>query len=243
MSDNTNGALSNGTEITWLGHAAFRITSGDGTAILTDPFLTGNPSTPAGEQSQDRVDIIVPSHGHGDNFADTADIAKRSGATVVCIFELSQWLAKQGVENVVGMNIGGTVDVKGIQITMTPAWHSSSIADGDSLVPGGTACGFVIQLADGFTIYFSGDTGVFLDMQLIAKLHHLDLAILSIGDHFTMGPRGAAEAIRLLSIKKVIPMHYGTFPMLTGTPEKLREETSDISGLEIYAIKPGETLR
>jgi L-ascorbate metabolism protein UlaG (beta-lactamase superfamily) len=235
-------ALDNGVEITWLGHAAFRIKTPDGAVIFTDPFLSGNPSAPGGAESHERADIILPSHGHGDNLGDTAELARRTGATVLCIYEIAQWLGKQGVENVVGMNIGGTVDVKNVQVTMVQAWHSSSIADGDTLLPGGTACGFVLQLANGYTIYFSGDTGVFLDMQLFGKLFSPDLAILSIGDHFTMGPRGAAEAIRLLGAKNVIPMHYGTFPMLTGTPEKLREETRDIAGLNIYAIAPGETL-
>ena len=235
--------LDNGVEITWLGHAAFRIKSPQGKIILTDPFLADNPSTPEAEKHPERVDIILPSHGHGDNFADTVDIASRTGATVVCIFEISQFLQKKGVERVVGMNIGGTTQVEGISISMTPAWHSSSIADGDSTIPGGTACGFVIGLENGYTIYFSGDTGVFLDMQLIGKLLSPDLAILSIGDHFTMGPKGAAEAIRLLGVRAVIPMHFGTFPVLTGTPELLREETRDIPGLTIHALTPGETLR
>ena len=234
--------LDNGLEIMWLGHAAFRITSSSGKVILTDPFLTDNPSTPTEEKNQKRVDIVLPSHGHGDNFADTVDIAKQTGATVVAIFEIAQYLQKQGLENVIGMNIGGTVDVQGIRVTMTPAWHSSSIMDGDQMLPGGTACGFAIRLEDGYTIYFSGDTGVFLDMQLIGKLLHPDLAILSIGDHFTMGPEGAAEAIRLLGVKKVIPMHYGTFPMLTGTPEELRHAAADISDLEILDVRPGQTI-
>lgn len=235
--------LAQRTEITWLGHATFRIKSPEGKVILTDPFVTENPKTPAGMKEQTGVDIILPSHGHSDNFSDTVNIAKTTGATVVCIFEIAQWLQKQGVENVVGMNIGGTVEIEGIQVTMTKAWHSSSIQDGETSLPAGTACGFVMKMENGYTVYFSGDTAVFLDMQLIAKLLRPDLAILSIGDHFTMGPRGAAEAIRLLAVKEVVPMHYGTFPMLTGTPEQLRQETAGIDGLRIHTPAPGETLR
>ena len=236
-------SLDNGVEITWLGHAAFRIKSPNGTIILTDPFHADNPATPESEKTQSRADLILPSHGHGDNFADTLDIARRTGATVACIFEIAQFLGRKGLEKVVGMNIGGTVDFEGIAVTMTKAWHSSSIVDGDSVLPGGTACGFVIRLENGFTIYFSGDTDVFLDMQLIAKLFKPDLAILFIGDHFTMGPKGAAEAIRLLGVRQVIPMHYGTFPILTGTPEALRNEARDIPDLVIHDLKPGKTLR
>lgn len=235
-------ALDNGVEITWLGHGAVRVKTPDGKIILVDPFISGNPSTPEHERIQDRADVILVSHGHGDNLGETVEIAKRTGAKAFCIFEIAQWLQKKGVSNVVGMNIGGTADADGIKITMTPAWHSSSIADGDSLLPGGTACGFVVRLSNGFTIYFSGDTGVFLDMQLIGKLLEPDLAVLSIGDHFTMGPKGAAEAVRLLGVKQVIPVHYGTFPALTGSPDALREETLDIDGLQIHALKPGETL-
>ncbi|HEV3311313.1 MAG TPA: metal-dependent hydrolase [Chloroflexota bacterium] len=236
-------AINHNIEILWLGHAAFRITSPNGTVILTDPFHTGNPATPVEHRVQENVNLILPSHGHGDNFADTMDIANRTGATTACIYEIGQYLERQGVKNVISMNIGGTIAFKDLHVTMTPAWHSSSIADGDQLLPGGTACGFVITFGDGYTIYFSGDTAAFLDMQLIAKLRKPDLAILSIGDHFTMGPKGAAEAIRMLGVKSVIPMHYGTFPMLTGTPEQLRVEASDIDGLEIHVLEPGESLR
>lgn len=235
-------ALNNGVEITCLGHAAFRLKSPKGKVILTDPFLSSNPRTPENQKTQDRVDIILPSHGHGDNLGDTVAIAKQTGATVLCIFEIAQWLQKQGVENVVGMNIGGTAEFEGIHVTMTMAWHSSSIQDGENLLPGGTACGFVIEFENGFTVYFSGDTAVFLDMQLLAKLLHPDLAILCIGDHFTMGPRGAAEAIRLLGVKQVIPMHYGTFPVLTGTPDELRQAASDVEGLLVHDLEPGQTL-
>ena len=142
------------------------------------------------------------------------------------------------------MNFSGSVEVDGITITMVPAWHSTTIEDADGdLIAAGAACGFVIRFEDGYTLYFSGDTGVFLDMQLIGKLYKPDIAILPIGDLFTMGPREAAEAIRLIGVKQVVPMHYGTFPILTGTPDALRQQTADIPGLEIHAIQPGETLR
>jgi L-ascorbate metabolism protein UlaG (beta-lactamase superfamily) len=237
-------ALPHGMEITWLGHATFRIKSSQGKLILTDPFISGNPATPEHLKDVRETNIILPSHGHSDNFADTERIAKESGATVVCIFEVSQYLGRHGVENVIGMNFGGTVEVDGITVTMVPAWHSTTIQEEDgSVIAAGMACGFVIRFEDGFTLYFSGDTGVFLDMQLIGKLYKPDLAILPIGDLFTMGPREAAEAIRLIGVKEVVPMHYGTFPMLTGTPDALLQETGDIQGLQIHAIQPGETLR
>jgi L-ascorbate metabolism protein UlaG (beta-lactamase superfamily) len=235
-------ALNNGVEITWLGHAAFRIKSPSGKIILTDPFVAENPATPANMKNVGHVDVILPSHAHSDNFGDTVSIAKATGATVVAIFEIAQWVGQQGVKNTVGMNIGGTADVQGIKITMTPAWHSSSIYDNGRLLPGGTAVGYVIELENGFTIYFAGDTAIFMDMQLIGKLYEPDLAILPIGDHFTMGPKAAAEAIRLLGVKQVIPMHYGTFPVLTGTPEQLQQEAHDIEGLHIYTLNPGDTL-
>lgn len=235
--------LDNGIEITWLGHAAFRFRSPEGKIVLTDPFLSGSPTAPEDQKSQSQVNVILPSHGHGDNLGDTVEIARKTNATVVCIYEIAQWLGQKGIQKVVGMNMGGTAEVEGVQITMVPAWHSSSIVDGDETLPGGTACGFVLRFSNSYTLYFSGDTAVFLDMQLIGKLYNPDLAILSIGDHFTMGPLAAAEAIRLLNVKKVIPMHYGTFPMLTGTPEGLREHARDIAGIEIVELKPGETLR
>jgi L-ascorbate metabolism protein UlaG (beta-lactamase superfamily) len=236
-------ASRDGVEITWLGHAAFRIRSPEGTVILTDPFLNGNPSTPEEERKQTQADIILVSHGHADNLGDVVEIARETKAQVPCIFEIAQWLGTKRIETAQGMNIGGTVEIADTRITMVQAWHSSSIQDGDSLLPGGTACGFVIRFASGYTIYFSGDTGVFLDMKLIAKLLKPDLAILSIGDHFTMGPEGAAEAIRLLGVREVVPMHYGTFPMLTGTPAALRNAAADVDGLQVHELQPGDTLR
>ncbi len=236
-------ALNDGAAITWLGHACFRITSQEGKVILTDPFLVENPATPSDMKTQERVDLILPSHGHSDNFADTVDIAKSTDAKVACIFEVAQWLGKQGVQNVVAMNFGGSAEVDGIRVTMVPAWHSSTLQDANGdLIAGGMACGFIIRLEDGFTIYFSGDTGVFLDMQLIGRLYQPQIAILPIGDLFTMGPMEASEAIRLLGVKRVIPMHYGTFPILTGTPAELRERTADVDGLEIVDLEPGNSV-
>jgi L-ascorbate metabolism protein UlaG (beta-lactamase superfamily) len=228
-----------GAQITWLGHAAFRIRSPRGKVIYVDPWLD-NPKCPEGEKSVEQADVVLVTHGHFDHLGNAVDIAKKTSAKVVCNFEISVWLGSQGLESAVGMNKGGTVDLDGIRVTMVHAEHSSGISDGDRIVDGGTAGGFVVELEDGLKLYHAGDTTVFGDMRLIGELYGPELALLPIGGFYTMGPREAATAVRLLGVKRVIPMHYGTFPVLAGTPEELRELLRGHQA-EIVVLQPGET--
>lgn len=228
--------------ITWLGHATTKIETPSGKTILIDPFLTDNPATPENMKVIDNVDLMLITHGHSDHIADAVPIAQRTGCQVIAILEICSYLGSKGVTNCIGMNMGGTVRWEGLEITLVQAVHSSSIADGDHAVQGGEPGGFVIRLENGFVIYQAGDTAVFEGMSLIGRLYEPDVAILPIGDHFTMGPHQAAEAIRLLGVDAVIPIHWGTWPLLTGTPDALKERTRGITGLRILALKPGESV-
>jgi len=229
-------------KVTWLGHATFRITTPSGQVILIDPFVEANPKCPEALKKFSRIDTILITHGHGDHMADAISLAKQFKPQVIGMIELCGWLASKGVANTSGMNKGGTLKAGEIEVTMVHAVHSSGIQDGDQMIYGGEAGGLIVRLPGGLVIYHAGDTAVFSDMKLIGELYAPDLALLPIGDHYTMGPREAALAIRLLGVRHVVPMHYGTWPVLTGTPEALRELTKDIAGLEIHALKPGETL-
>ncbi len=234
--------LPDGMKITWLGHATFIVQGPDGKRYLIDPFVDSNPACPDDLKDVGKLDAILVTHGHGDHIADLVKIAKGSGAPVVCIVEIGAWLATQGVENVVAMNKGGSTQVAGITVHMTQAVHSGGINLTDEVINGGDPAGLVLEFSNGFKLYHAGDTAVFGDMALIAKLLAPDWAMLPIGDFYTMGPRSAAEAIRLLGVKTVIPMHYGTFPVLTGTPKELVDEASDVPGLEIVEIEPGDSI-
>jgi L-ascorbate metabolism protein UlaG (beta-lactamase superfamily) len=223
-------------ELTWLGHASFRLDAG-GKRIYIDPFLNGNPKCPESEQTPERVDVIALTHGHGDHVGDTVDLAKKHGATVIAPVELADKLGSQGIENVKDPNKGGTAEVDGVRFTLTHAQHSSSDNDGNYT---GEPCGIVVR-AEGKTIYFAGDTNVFGDMEtVIARLYKPDVAVLPIGDHYTMGPEEAALAVELLGVKRVVPCHWGTFPALTGTPDALAEKVG--SGVTVERIDPGDTV-
>jgi len=233
--------LPDGVELTWYGHATFLLQTPGGKRVLFDPWFDGNPACPDGADPGD-VDIMLLSHGHDDHIASAVPIANaKHPDTVIAIVELCAYLSGQGVENLSPGNKGGTQDVGGIKVTFVHADHSSSTVD-DSGRPIylGEPCGLMVELESGSTIYFAGDTAVFGDMQLLGELYRPDVAMLPIGDHFTMGPREAAKAIELLGVKTVVPMHYGTFPLLTGTPEKLRELCG--SELEILTAEPGGTV-
>ena len=229
-------------EITFCGHAAFAIKTPGGKHILIDPFLNGNPACPERLKQPNHVDAIFVTHGHGDHLGDTVTLAKKFDATVVAMVELAGWIGRQGVRNVVGINKGGSTVIAGVKATLTHALHSSGVQDGDATIYVGEPAGFVLAFGDSVKIYHAGDTGVFYDMKIIGDLYKPDVACLPIGDFYTMGPEQAAYAIRLLGVTAVIPMHYATFPVLTGTPQKLRELTKDVAGLEIVDVKPGETL-
>ena len=206
--------------------------------MLLDPWYTGNPSFPASARPT-TADLILISHGHSDHITDAAAMARQTGATVVGIWEVTSWLSTKGVQNVEAMNKGGTITSKGLRITMTDARHSSSF-DENGIVYLGEPAGFVVTLENGQVIYYAGDTALFGDMKIIGELYSPDIAFLPIGDRFTMGPDTAALAARWLGVKQVVPMHYGTFPLLTGTPEQLDKNLVG-SGIEVLTLKPGET--
>jgi L-ascorbate metabolism protein UlaG (beta-lactamase superfamily) len=226
--------------IQWLGHSTFVLTTPGGKRIVTDPWLENNPLCPPDKKKIDKADVILLSHGHFDHTGDIVNVARATGATILAVFELSLWLERKGLQNVTGMGIGGTVKVAGLEITMVPAVHTSSIVENDTTVYLGLAAGFVVKTEDGRSFYFAGDTALFGDMRLIAELYKPEIAFLPIGDHFTMGPDAAAVAARLLGVRQVVPMHYGTFPVLTGRPEDLKRLV-DPHGIDVLVLKPGET--
>ena len=226
--------------ITWLGHSSFRLRTPGGVEILFDPWYTGNPRFPERARPA-KADLILVSHGHSDHITDAAAMAKSTGATVVGIWEVTSWLGSKGVQNLEPMNKGGTIEVKGLRVTMTEALHSSSFDD-NGIVYLGEPAGFVVRLENGQSFYFAGDTALFSDMKVIGELYKPDIAFLPIGDRFTMGPDTAAMAARWLGVKQVVPMHYGTFPLLTGTPAKLKEHLAG-SSIQVLELKPGETAQ
>jgi L-ascorbate metabolism protein UlaG (beta-lactamase superfamily) len=224
--------------ITWLGHASFSLRTPGGKIILFDPWYTGNPSFPEGKKPT-KADVILISHGHSDHITDAAATAKATSATVVGIWEVTSWLGSKGVQNLEPMNKGGTVEVKGLRVTMTEACHSSSFEE-NGIVYLGEPAGFIVRLENGQTIYFAGDTSLFGDMKMLAELYKPDIAFLPIGDRFTMGPDTAAIAAKWLGVRQVVPMHWGTFPLLTGTTEQLKKYL-DGTGIQVLELKPGET--
>jgi len=219
-------------KVRFLGHAAFLIEGSR--KILIDPFLSGNPQA-AVKPEEVEADLILVTHAHGDHIGDAVDIAKRTGARIVAMYDVANYIAEKGNVEVIGMNYGPT-EVEGVGIVQVPAWHSSS--DGKYSI--GNASGFIVKL-DGKTIYHAGDTFVFLDMGLFSELYGpIDLALLPIGGHFTMGPREAAKAVELLKPRKVVPMHYNTWPPISADPEEFKRLVGDKA--EVVILKPGESL-
>ncbi|MGB7133961.1 MAG: metal-dependent hydrolase [Acidobacteriaceae bacterium] len=232
-----------GTRITWLGHATVLIVTAKGTVILIDPFLEHNPKFPKGYKLPDKIDLLLLTHGHMDHIADAVPVAQKHGPAVLGMVELIDWLQSKGLpqDKAIGMNIGGSHRHADVTITLTEARHSSGISDGGKIVYAGEPTGMVIAIDNGPVLYHAGDTAAFSDMQLIRELHHPDLAMLPIGDHYTMGPKGAAIAAKFLGAKSILPIHFGTFPVLTGTPAALEKELAG-SGMEVLHTDPGKTL-
>lgn len=228
-----------GVKLTWLGHSTFRIETPGGKTIYIDPWIMGNPMCPEAEKKVKKADILLCTHGHGDHIGDTVEIVRQHNPVVVGIYELCLWLAKKGAKQILPMNKGGTQTVGDIKVTMVHADHSCGIQDGDEIVYGGEACGYVVEFANGIKIYHAGDTNVFGDMAIIRELYAPEIVMLPMGDFFTMGPREAAYAINLLRPKTVIPMHFGTFSALTGTPGALQKL---VPGVDVMEMKPGITV-
>jgi L-ascorbate metabolism protein UlaG (beta-lactamase superfamily) len=228
-----------GVSLTWLGHAAFRFDSPGGKRVYVDPWLA-NPTCPDSEREPERCDLIALTHGHDDHVGETVELARRFDCPVVAQVELRGWLSTKGLPEDMSkaFNKGGTLDIEGIKVTMTDARHSSSAFEDGTFVYLGESTGLVFEVENGTKLYFAGDTCVFGDMQLIARIYEPDVAILPIGDHFTMGPREAAVALELLGVRRCVPSHYGTFPLLHGTPEQLR----GLTDVEVLAPAPGGTV-
>jgi len=236
-------ALNADVSFTWIGHGTWRARSAKGKEILIDPWVMGNPAAPENLKTVDRCDLMLITHGHFDHIHDAVEIARRTKPTIVCNYEVGAWLGSKGLdaEKIIGANQGGTIDVDGVQVTLVHAEHSCGITDDNgSIVYGGQACGLVIEFENGFTVYFAGDTDVFGDMSVIADLSKFDVAFLPIGGFYTMGPERAAKAVELLRVKTVVPMHFATFPILSGSPSQLQELVGN--KVKVLDIKPGDSV-
>ncbi len=236
-------ALGRDTAISWFGHSTFRIDTPGGKSLLIDPFLEDNPRCPEELRRPTGIDAIFLTHGHSDHVADAAAVALANSAPVVCMFDLAGWLESRGVKEIIGFNLGGTVEVAGVRASMVEARHSSSLPGDGGITYGGLAIGYVLELENGFKIYVAGDTSLFMDMALIGELYEPELGILPVGGHFTMDGAHAARACRLLGLKYVIPCHFGTFPLLAPNADALTEAAAGIPDLEVHVLEPGETLR
>lgn len=226
------------TRITWLGHATVLVQTAKGTNILIDPFIAHNPKYPRNFELPSKIHYILLTHGHGDHISDAAPVAKKHGSKVVAIYELADFIAGQGVEETIGMNLGGTVQLDDVAATMVDAKHSSGAQDEKGVHYVGVAAGFVLEVDGGAVLYHAGDTCVFGDMRLIRDLYKPEVAMLPIGGYYTMGPKEAAHACRLLAPRVVLPIHWGTFPPLKGTPEALGALVEP--GVKVLRWSPGE---
>jgi L-ascorbate metabolism protein UlaG (beta-lactamase superfamily) len=226
--------------ITWLGHATFLLRTPGGKRVLIDPWLADNPACPPAFKKPPKADVILASHGHSDHIGDLIACARESGAPIVASPELCEWASRKGVQQIAPMNKGGSQIVGGVKVTMTDARHSSGVFENGQMVYMGEPAGFVIHLEDQRTIYYAGDTCLFGDMRLIGEWYSPQIAVLPIGDRFTMDPAAAARACEWLGVRQVVPMHWGTFPMLTGTPAELKALVEP-RGIHVLELRPGET--
>jgi L-ascorbate metabolism protein UlaG (beta-lactamase superfamily) len=229
---------STGTRITWLGHATVLIQTARGTNILIDPFIAQNPRYPKEFVLPAKIQYILLTHGHWDHISDAAPVAAAHDSTVVAMYELAMYLAGKGVTRTIGMNLGGTVRLDDVAATMVEAKHSSGAQDEDGTHYVGVAAGYVLTVDDGIVLYHAGDTAVFGDMKLIRELYRPKVAMLPIGGHFTMGPKEAALAVRLLEPEIILPIHFGTVPQLKGTPQELAALVG--AGVQVVPWTPGE---
>lgn len=229
---------SQGTRITWLGHATVLIQTAQGTNIMIDPFIAHNPKYPKEFELPEKIDYVLLTHGHGDHISDAAAVAKKHGSTVVAIYELADYIAKQGVTQTKGMNLGGSVTLSDVTATMVDAKHSAGASDEKGTHYVGVATGFVLTVAGGPVLYHAGDTCVFGDMALIRELYQPRVVMLPIGGFYTMDPKEAALACKLLAPETVLPIHWGTFPPLTGTPAELAGLVAP--GVKVVDWKPGD---
>jgi len=232
-----------GATLTWLGHATLHLKTPAGTSVLIDPWIKGNPKFPSQVAEFDKVDLMLLTHGHGDHTGDALSVTQKYDPTVICIAELSYLLASQGVkpEKLAGMNLGGTQRFADLEISMVEARHSSSYEIDGKHVYAGDAGGFIVKVEGGVSFYFAGDTALFSDMKLIKELYAPEIAVLPIGDYYTMGPEHAAVAAEWIGAKKVIPIHWGTFPALVGTPQKM-EKALEGKKIEVIEMTPGVEL-
>lgn len=230
-----------GIKLTWLGHSTFKIETPVGHTVLIDPWVMNNPACPERLKKFEAIDVMLCTHGHFDHIGDAVELAKKHNPTVVGIFELCTWMEKKGAKKTAPMNKGGSQQVGDIRVTMVHADHSCGILDGDQIIYGGEAVGYVIEFENGVKIYHAGDTNVFGDMEIIHELYRPEIVCLPIGDLFTMSPREAAYACKLLKPETAVPMHFGTFPPLTGRPNELQKLVADF-GIEVIDIQPGQTL-
>ncbi len=230
-----------GTVVTWLGHATVLVRTAAGTTVLIDPFIEHNPKYPKDYVLPEKLDLILATHGHFDHIADVLPVAQKTGAPVVAMYELAAWFEKKGAKKTLGLGYGGSLTHKDVTVTMTEARHSSGIQDGDGFVYGGEPAGFVLTVEGGPVLYHAGDTNVFSDMQLIRDLYAPKFGMLPIGGNFTMDPRGAALATKFLGLDVVLPLHWGTMPQLTGTPEELERHTGQT--VQVLKLAPGESAR
>jgi L-ascorbate metabolism protein UlaG (beta-lactamase superfamily) len=226
--------------ITFYGHATFLVHTPGGRRVLFDPWFVDNPACPDSMKKPPKADLVLVSHGHGDHIGDLVAVARDSGAPVVGIFELCEWLRRKGVANVSPMNKGGSQQIAGLFVAMTDARHSSGYVDEGQTIYMGEPAGYVVRLEDATTLYYAGDTALFGDMRLIGELYRPDIAFLPIGDRFTMGPAAAAKACELLGVRQAVPMHWGTFPLLTGTAAEFRSFVKP-AGVQVLELRPGET--
>ncbi len=218
-------------KITWLGHAAFKIEIANRT-VLIDPWLDGNPTSPIKASEITKADMVYVTHDHHDHLGDAFSICRKTGATFAAVVDLAGYAEENGIENIVGFNIGGTVEIKGVKLVMTPATHTASR---------GTPTGVIIE-GEGKTVYHAGDTGLFSEMSFIGELHKLDVALIPMGGYYTMGAREAVEAVRLLKPRVIIPMHYKTFPVLAQSADEFaRNVREKMPKAKVVVLNPGES--